>query len=160
LPPIVIQYKEEDEDMKRIRLFEIISLVLLLSLTGVACVSNTAGANGEKLESVTWELKAYGEPNDLTAAVMGHEPTLTFDKEEGTLGGNTGVNAYGGKYELNGNKLTVEDLYQTLIASTNPALNEQEAVYMKILGSAESFKVDDEELTITGTEGVLVFENK
>ena len=144
--------------MKRIRLFEIIGLVVLLSLTGIACVANTMDANGEKLAGVTWVLKAYGEPGNLTAAVTGHEPTLTFDKEEGTLGGNTEVNAYGGKYELDGNKLTVKDLYQTLIASTNEALNIQEAAYMKILNSAQSFSVDDEELTITGTEGVLVFE--
>jgi len=146
--------------MKRIRLFEIFGLVAMLALTGLTCISNTVDANREKLESVTWVLKAYGDPDDLTAAVTGHEPTLSFDKDKGTLGGNTGVNAYAGKYSLDGNKLTVKEVYQTLIASTDERLNIQEAAYMKILNSAQRYDIDDRELTITGAEGVLVFEKK
>jgi heat shock protein HslJ len=146
--------------MKRIRLFEILGLVALLSLTGLACVSNTVDANGEKLEGVTWIMKSYGEPGSLTAALADKDVTLTFDKEQGALGGNGGVNAYGGNYELDGDKVRITDLYQTLIASTNEALNIQEAAYMKILNSAQSYDIDDGELTITGTEGVLVFEKK
>jgi len=146
--------------IKRVRLFEIFGLVALLALTGIACVSNTVNANGEKLAGVTWELKSYGEPSNLKTAIAGHEPTLVFNKDEGEIGGNTGVNAYGGKYNLDGNKLTVKEVYQTLIASTDPALNEQETAYMKILNSAQSFDIDNEELTITGTEGVLVLTQK
>src|SRR4030042_6529987 len=96
--------------MKRVRLFEILGLVALLALTGITCVSDTGNSNGEKREGVTWELKAYGEPNDLTAAVMGHEPTLSFDKDKGKIGGNGGVNSYGGNYEEDGDELTLRDI--------------------------------------------------
>ena len=146
--------------MKRVRFFEIFGLVALLALTGIACVSNTVNANGEKLEGVTWVLKFYGDPDNLTSAVVGHEPTLTFDKDKGKIGGNGGVNSYGGNYEIHGDELTVSDLMQTLLGSTDPALNEQENNFFKILDSTQSFNIDDGELTITGTEGVLVFKNK
>jgi len=146
--------------MKRIRLFEIFGLVAMLALTGLTCVSNTVDANGEKLESVTWELRSYGEPGNLQTVIAGHEPTLFFDKDKGEIGGSGGVNAYGGKYDLDGNKLTVKEVYQTLIARTDERLNIQEAAYMKILNSAQRYDIDDGELTITGAEGVLVFEKK
>jgi heat shock protein HslJ len=146
--------------MKRVRLFEIFGLVALLSLMGIACVSNAVNANGEKLEGVTWVLKYYGDPDNLTAAVADKEVRLTFEKEEGRLGGNGGVNSYGGNYEADGNRLTVSDIVSTMMASTNEALNKQETAFFKILQSAQSFSIDDQELTITGTEGVLVFEEK
>ena len=145
--------------MKRIRLFEIFGLVALLSLTGIACVSNAVDANGDRLEGVTWVLKSYGDPDDLTAAVTDRDVTLTFDKEEGRLGGNAGVNSYGGNYEVNGNRLTVSDLVSTKIAGP-PPLQNQENTFFNILKSAESFDIDDGELTITGTAGVLVLEKK
>jgi len=146
--------------MKRVRFFEIFGLVALLALTGIACVSNTVNANGETLEGVTWVLKFYGDPDNLTSAVVGHEPTLTFDKDKGKIGGNGGVNSYGGNYGVDGNNLTISEVIHTLMASTNEALNTQENNFFKILDSTQSFNIDDGELTITGTEGVLVFKNK
>jgi heat shock protein HslJ len=151
--------------MKRVRLFEIFGLVALLALTGIACVSNAANANGDKLEGVTWVLKYYGDPDNLTSPSVdrpgfGSAVTLTFDKEEGTASGSGGVNSYGGNYQADGNKLTISNVVRTLIASTNEALNKQENEFFKILDSAQSYDIDDGELTITGGEGVLVFEEK
>ena len=146
--------------MKRVRLFEIFGFVALLALTGIACISDAGNANGDRLEGVTWVLKSYGDPDNLITAITGKEPTIMFNEENSELGGNTGVNSYGGEYTVDGNNITVSDLFQTLIASTDPALNEQETRFMNILRSAQSFDIDDGELTITGTAGVLVLEKK
>jgi len=146
--------------MKRVRLFEIFGFVALLALTGIACISDAGNSNGDRLEGVTWVLKSYGDPDNLTTAIAGKEPTITFDEGNSELGGNTGVNSYGGEYTVDGNNITVSDLFQTLIASTDPALNEQETRFMNILRSAQSFDIDDGELTITGTAGVLTLEKK
>jgi heat shock protein HslJ len=142
----------------RIKFWEVLALVMILGLTAVACVS-PANADAQ-LEGVTWVLKSYGDTANPTAAVSGHEPTLTFDADKKTVSGNTGVNGYGGDYTLEGSKLTFGPLMQTMMASTDPALNAQETAYTKILGSAQNYKINNGQLTITGTEGVLVFVQK
>jgi heat shock protein HslJ len=76
------------------------------------------------------------------------------------IGGNGGVNSYGGDYAVTGDKITVSGIIQTEMASTNPALNTQENSYFKILGSARSFKIEGGQLMVTGSEGVLVFSTK
>jgi heat shock protein HslJ len=144
--------------MQRIRLFEVVGALVLLSLTGVACVSSL-GANTDKLETGTWVLKSYGDPGNLITAVADKETTLTFDKENKEIGGNGGVNAYGGKYEADGGKLTVRDIVSTLMAGPEPLMN-QEAAFFNILESAQSFDIEGQELTITGTEGVLILAQK
>jgi heat shock protein HslJ len=126
-------------------------------LTAVACISSAGATNAEKLEGMTWVLKSYGDPDNLKQAVPGHEATLTFDKEKKEVKGNGGVNGYGGKYVVDGNKLTISDLVSTLMASTDQALNEQEAAFFQILVSAQSYKINGQELTITGIKGVLLF---
>jgi heat shock protein HslJ len=143
--------------MQRIRFFEVVGAAVILSLTALAGISCVKADSADQIEGVTWVLKSYGEQGFLETAIAEHEPTLTFDKEKGEIGGSGGVNLYGGKYEIDGNNLEIKELYQTLIASTDAALNNQEAAYMKILNSAERYKIEGEELTITGTEGVLVF---
>ncbi len=146
--------------MKRIRLFELIGLVVILSLTAIACISSVGADNAGKLEGMTWVLKSYGDPNDLNTAVADRETTLTFDKDTKRVGGNGGVNSYGGDYKIDGDKLTINEIIHTEMASTNEALNTQETQFFKILQSAQSFKITGEELTITGTEGGLVFTHK
>ena len=105
-------------------------------------------------------MKSYGSAANPTMAIAGHEPTLTFDNEKMKLGGNGGVNGYGGDYTIDGNKLTTKDIVQTLMASTDPALNSQENAFIKILASANSFKIENGQLTLTGNEGILVFVKK
>jgi heat shock protein HslJ len=129
-------------------------MAALTVFAGISCVD---GGNAAKLEGVTWVLKSYGEPGALEAAIPGHEPTLTFDKEKKEISGNGGVNGYGGNFELDGSKLTISGLVHTMMASTDQSLNEQEAAFFNILGSAQSYKINGEELTITGSEGILVF---
>jgi heat shock protein HslJ len=143
--------------MPRIKLFEIVGAIVLISLTAFAGISCTDEGNAAKLEGVTWVLKSYGDPGALQAAIPGHEPTLTFDKETKTFQGNGGVNSYGGDYKLDGSKLTISGLVHTLMASTDQALNIQEMTFFNTLNSAESYKISGGELTITGSEGILVF---
>jgi heat shock protein HslJ len=145
--------------MPRIRPFEVIGAIVILSLTAFAGISCVKAANADKLEGVTWVLKSYGEPNNLKLAVPDKEVTLTFDGEKKEVKGNGGVNAYGGDYEADGNKLTISSIYRTMIAGPEPLMS-QEVEFFKILGSAQRFDIVDQELTITGTEGVLVLRQK
>jgi heat shock protein HslJ len=145
--------------MQRIRLFEVVGVTLIMAMTalaGISCVQTGT----EKLEGATWVLKSYGDPNDLKAAVADRATTLTFDKETKRVGGNGGVNSYGGEYTIDGDKLTVSEIIHTMMASINEALNTQETQFFKILQSAQSFEINGKELTINGTEGMLLFTPK
>jgi heat shock protein HslJ len=144
-------------DMKKLKPYEIIGLAIILALTVFAGVSCTKANAGQELIGVTWLLKSYGDPNNLTQVITGNPPTLTFDKDKMTVTGNGGVNGYGGDYTVKGSELKVTRIISTLMASTNEALNKQENAFFKILGSVESYKIDGTQLTITGTEGILVF---
>jgi heat shock protein HslJ len=146
--------------MKKYRFFEVIAFITILSLTALAGVSCSKAQSAGNLEGGTWVLKSYGDNANPTQAIAGHEPTLTFDKEKMTIGGSGGVNSYGGEYAVDGSKLTIDKMIQTLMASTDEALNIQESAFFKILGSAASFKIAGGQLTITGSEGILVFSQK
>jgi len=145
--------------MKKLRLYEVIAFALMLSLTafaGVSCAKAQTNS-GQQLEGVTWVLKSYGHPPNMAQIVPDKAATLSFDKAKGQISGNGGVNGYGGTYILHGNQLTVSDVVHTMMASTNQALNDQESTYFNILGSATAYNISRGSLTITGTQGTLVF---
>jgi heat shock protein HslJ len=146
--------------MKKYHAFEITAFITILLLTAWAGVSCSKAQSSGKLEGITWVLKSYGDAANPTNAIPGHEPTLTFDKEQMKISGNTGVNSYGGDYTVDGNKITIDKIMQTLMASTDETLNKQEYSYTKILGAAQSYNIIDEQLTITGNQGILVFTQK
>jgi len=144
--------------MKKFRFFEAIGLIVILALTALAGISCAKAATGT-LEGVTWVLKSYGDPGNLTTAVADKETTLTFNKEKKEVSGSGGVNGYGGNYEVNGNKLTVTGIIHTMMAAEGPIMG-QENAFFRILESAQSYKIDGDQLTITGAEGTLVFSEK
>jgi heat shock protein HslJ len=146
--------------VKRIRLFEIIGAIVIVALTVFAGISCADEGNAEKLEGVIWVLKSYGNPNDLKAALPNIEATLSFNGEKKEISGYGGINGYGGNYKVNGSKLTISGLIHTMMASADQSLNEQEAAFFQILASAQSYKINGQELKITGTKGVLVFKEK
>jgi heat shock protein HslJ len=148
--------------MKKYRFFEVIAFITILSLTvlaGVSC-SKAQASGSQELNGVTWVLKSFGDAANPTKSIDGHEPTLTFDKEKMTISGSGGVNSYGGEYAVDGSKLTIDKMVQTLMSSTDETLNKQENAFFKILGSAASFKIAGGQLTITGSQGILVFASK
>jgi|WetSurMetagenome_2_1015567.scaffolds.fasta_scaffold539493_1 heat shock protein HslJ len=143
--------------MRKLKLYEIVGLTVLLALTvlaGVSCAKNT----GAELAGKTWVLKLYGQHGGLDQAITGHEPTLIFDKDKMTVGGSGGINAYGGDYTVDGSQISFKNVFQTLMASPDENLNKQESSYFKLLNNAETFKVEGSQLTIDGTLGTLIFQ--
>ena len=144
--------------MKRINVYEIFGLVILLSLTIIAGVSCGA-KSGRELAGVTWVLQSYGNPPNLTQAVTDRQTYLTFDAKKMTIAGNGGVNGFGGDYKLNGGKISFSGMIHTMMAMEGPIMG-QENAFFKIMGSAQTYQVKDKLLTISGTEGVLIFTQK
>jgi heat shock protein HslJ len=146
--------------MKRYRLFELIAIAIIITLTVITGVSCAKAVATGQLEGVNWVLKYYGDLGNLKAVIPDKEATLIFDKDKKQVTGNGGVNGYGGSYEINGGQLTVSNIIHTEMASINQALNTQENTFFYILESAQSYKLNGQELTITGSKGLLVFMQK
>ncbi|MFA5309333.1 MAG: META domain-containing protein [Dehalococcoidales bacterium] len=145
--------------MIKYRFYEISAILAIITLTVLAGFSCAKATDTAPLTGVTWTLKSYGDPGKLTAALPDKETTLTFDKEKKEVGGNGGVNGYSGDYTVNGTKLTVRDIMLTLLGGPEPLMN-QESTFLTILESAQSYKISGQELTITGTAGILVLLQK
>jgi heat shock protein HslJ len=145
--------------MKKPNIFEVMGLILILALTAAAGISCSSTDNIAVLESSTWVLQSYGYPEKLTKTIADKEITLVFDKAKNAVSGHSGVNEYGGYYAVDGSKLTVTGMMQTLRAGPEK-LMVQESNYIRILEAAKSFKINEKQLTITGAEGTLVLLQK
>jgi heat shock protein HslJ len=135
-------------------------IVVLLIIAVTASVFGCAGTkNAVKPEGVRWVLQSYGTSGNMTNAAADKEAWIEFKSADKSVSGNAGVNSFGGKYKIDGNKLTIDSLMQTLMAGPEPLMN-QEKAFMQILASARGLTIEGQKLTITATEGILIFDQK
>ncbi len=132
----------------------IIGLALVLATVGLAgCVSAEPG-----LEDITWILESYGEQGDLQAVLEDTKITAIFDSAEGQVSGSAGANNYFGSYQINKNKLSIQEIAHTEMYRLDPeGVMEQETQYLKTLQTAESYEVSVGKLQITSGNQILIF---
>jgi heat shock protein HslJ/photosystem II stability/assembly factor-like uncharacterized protein len=112
----------------------------------------------DPLAGSEWGLVSFGPAGGEVGVVEGTQVTLSFDMA-GNAGGNSGCNAYGTEYEVQGNQLTFGEIASTLRACVDDRVMDQEAGYLAALGSADSFELAEERLAIgyDGGRGTLDF---
>lgn len=81
--------------------------------------------------------------------------TLSLDAN-GTAGGNSGCNSYGGSYTLSDGTISLSQLASTLMACLDEAVMEQEAAYLAALQAAAQIERSGSKLTITYGDGRLL----
>ena len=79
---------------------------ILVLLTGCSAFPVAA----DPLDGTSWELYAYRKTRPIEGS------TLTISFENGQVSGTSGCNSYGGSYEVHGEKLTVDEVFATLMA--------------------------------------------
>ena len=132
------------------------SVLISLLVAGALLLSACAGilpGSGDPLEGTSWRLVTL----EGASLIPGTEITLTF--EEGQVRGSSGCNTYGGSYEVDGDKITMSDLYMTEMACLDPeGVMDQELEYLELLRDAQAFQIDEAELVIeAASDEVLVF---
>jgi heat shock protein HslJ len=132
------------------------ALTLIITATTLLCLAACSGilpGSGDPLEGTSWELVTLAGGG----LIPGTEITLNFEK--GEVHGSAGCNTYGGGYRLDGNKITMTDLYNTEMACMDPeGVMDQETEYLEMLRDALSFQVEGSQLSIEASSGeVLVF---
>lgn len=127
--------------------------LLILLFIGVvlvsACTPQTSSLVG------TWKLTAYGPSGALNPAVTDAEATLTFS-DDGTVTGSGGCNSLGGEYEVDGGQLIFGPITSTLMGC-DEARMVQESVVMQVLTGTAEFEIENNTLTLTNNDKVLVF---
>ena len=111
------------------------------------------------LEDKKWTLQSYGEPGNLKDVIVDTEITAEFVSSEGTVKGSAGCNSYFGSYELEGSQLSIPGpIGATEMYCVEPeGVMEQEQEYLATLQLAESYEINDDELTIHCGNQVLIF---
>ncbi|MFC1934057.1 DUF4382 domain-containing protein [Chloroflexota bacterium] len=111
------------------------------------------------LEDTKWILQSFGETGNLTDVLTDTEITAEFVSSEGTVKGSAGCNSYFGSYEVEGDQLSIPGpIGATEMYCMEPeGVMDQEQQYLNTLGTAESYKIDGDKLTINCGNQVLIF---
>jgi heat shock protein HslJ len=136
-------------------------LILLLTAACAPAAGMTATPETQptpepptQLEGTEWVLVRYGPTAAPVEPLADNAPTLSFDN--GNLGGNTGCNHYGGDYRIEGDRLIIDELFQTLIGCPEPVMAQEEA-YLDALRAADTFTLTGDSLTLFYEGGELFF---
>jgi len=135
-----------------------VKILLAVFLIGVVFGMVACGAAGPALEDTIWVMESYGEQGELQAVLADTEITAEFRSADGTVAGSSGCNSYSGGYEINEDNLTVKPpIISTMMACLEPVM-EQEQKYFSLLESAETFQIQNGNLSISSSGNqVMVF---
>ncbi|MEL7561792.1 META domain-containing protein [Dehalogenimonas sp. 4OHTPN] len=133
-------------------------LLINLLVSASACTDRYPPGAEVPLERTLWVLEEFGDPGKINSPISGTRITIRFDPDGNRVGGSGGCNTYGGGYVLSGQHgLDVKEIIQTEIACGG-GINAQEAAYFNILLAVTSFDLEHRRLTLSGPQGILVFE--
>lgn len=133
--------------MKLRPLYTFLLLIVSLLIWNSCAIKNQA-VSEDPLDGTSWELFAFRK----SSPIEGTKFTARF--EAGEIRGNGGCNQYGGRYEIEGNRLTISELYSTEMACLEPeGLMEQETYLLEFFGSAQTYSIDAGRLSIFRPDG-------
>ena len=141
--------------MFKYTLYPFLLVVILASVLVAGCTGTT---RADDLEDIKWVLVSYGEQGDLTSVIEGTRVTATFESAEGQVRGSAGCNNYFGDYEVD-DGLSISTLGHTEMYCMDPeGVMDQETEYLKLLGTAENYRIQDGKLQIDcGDRLVLIY---
>jgi heat shock protein HslJ len=126
--------------------------LLVICLAISACTAKSQGSSASPTGS--WKLTSYGPAASPTPAIADAGASLTFN-EDGTVTGNSGCNALGGNYRVEGDKIRFDKITSTLMACDEPRMAQEDAVH-SVLTDAATFTIEGSTLTLTNNGNVLV----
>ena len=105
------------------------------------------------LENTEWTLiELNGVATTASAGMM--PPTIHFDGQSLQVSGNSGINRFGGKYQLDGDKVEFGPMRSTMMAGPPEAM-ELEATFLKALSEMTSWRIHESRLEFLKGDGVI-----
>ncbi len=124
-------------------------LVALSLLAGCAQAGSNTG--GGDVTGKVWLLESLKGQ----APVAGTFISAEFSTD-GRISGSGGCNRYNGQYTVSGSTIQIKQpLASTMMACEQPVMD-QETAYFAMLGEAQSFAVEGEQLTLKGSGGTVL----
>src|SRR6185436_10691707 len=127
---------------------EIIMKKYAFVLLALLILSACSGGNSEFVTG-TWKRVSYGNPANPAVAVSDVETSIEF--KDGQVNGNVGCNGFSGKYEVEGDKITFNEVMSTLMLCEGP-VGDQETTTLNVLHKIASFALDGDTLTLTSAD--------
>lgn len=105
------------------------------------------------LTGTEWQVIEYNNGRDGLVSVMaGTTITVTFGAD-GHMGGTAGCNGFGAPYTLDGDKLTIDSIFSTMMFCTEPeGILDQEADFLAALAKTAAYAIEDDRLTLTAAD--------
>ncbi len=129
--------------------------VIGLAIAGLLVIVGFALSIGDGIDESSWVVEELVIDGTVTAVVDGTSLTAIF--ESGTVGGSAGCNGYNAAYEADGDSITIGPAISTLIFCEQPdGTMDQEAAYLNLLQSADSFNIDGATLTLKSGGSLVV----
>ena len=126
----------------------ILVITMLLNFGVVMAQRGADFSTGQKaLAGSEWHLVAMGPVGASSLPAPGARVTLKFGTD-GRISGSGGCNSYGGNYRIQGNRLTLSQVFSTKRACLDANANKQESQYFAALESADRFRLNRRQLTI------------
>jgi len=136
-----------------------ISLWLMLALAGACAKASAPGDDtasaagsvsaGSALVGARWRLvELEGQPS--LAGGGAREPHLIFARDSvDRVGGATGCNSMGGRYEADGERIRFSDLFSTKMACVEEERMRQETRFVGALERADRYSIAGDTLTLS-----------
>ena len=134
---------------------------LIIILVVMILVWNTPAARmnaGIELTNTNWTLRALMDTNGiLVPVVSGSEITAQFNRSQGRMGGYSGCNWYSALYTKKDNAVTLKREIITDMACWDPAVMEQEKVFLDDLSKPVTFSLSGSTMKFYDAAGKTVF---
>jgi heat shock protein HslJ len=130
-------------------------LVVAIALLASGCGSGFAGHGGSDVQGKVFTSTAVTERGKPRALVDGTKVELRFT-DDGRLLATAGCNQMQGPVALDDGKLQVTDLSTTAMGCPSPDLHTQDEWLSKLLGATPAWRMDGQNLVITGSNAEIV----
>lgn len=134
---------------------------LILILVVIILVWNTPSARmnaGIEMTNTNWTLRALMDTNGtLIPVIRGSEITAQFNRSQGRMGGYSGCNGYSALYKTTDNAVTLKREIITDMACWDPAVTEQEKVFLADLSKPTTFSLSGSTMKFYDAAGKTVF---
>lgn len=107
------------------------------------------------LEGTLWQLEAFEQGEAVSSVLAGTEITLTFADNKAS--GFSGCNWFSAEYSVDGSRLELGLIQQTVRACLEPGVEEQERAFAKAFRTVTEYAIDGDRLTLVHAGGRLHF---
>ncbi len=128
----------------------------LVEVVNKAAATETVAPETSGLEGVRWVLISYtNAAGETMTALADREVTAEFSPD-GQMAGSASCNRYFASYTVDGGNLTIGQTGSTMMACEPVEVMEQEAQFLTALGSAATWQIEGDMLTINDAAGATV----